>query len=216
MKRIAFAFIALIYSCNLFSQDVITKINGDEILAKVLEINPSDIKYKRFDNLQGPTYSIFKSDVFSIKYENGVKEMFTVINSDKQVTVPTAPANANPTINYPNNSNYLSNMSEDSVCKIATQDAENIYTGRNSGATITGFTSLLLSPLYGLAPAIICSSVRPSGYNLGEVNEEKMKNPTYEECYTKKARKKKAAKVWTGYIIGSICFIPLYISINKP
>jgi len=213
MKRIAFVFIALIYSCNLLSQDVITKINGDEILAKVLEINPSDIKYKRFDNLEGPIYTINKTEVFSIKYPNGSKEMF---NTPAATTPAAATPTANPPINNPNNSNYVNNASDQDVCKTATTDAETLYTGRNSGATWTGLTCALLNPLFGLAPALICSSTRPSGYNLGAVNQEKMNNPTYEECYTKKARKKKAAKVWTGYIIGSICFIPLYISVLRP
>lgn len=38
------------------AQDVITKRNGDEILAKILEVNPTEIKYKRYDNPDGPLY----------------------------------------------------------------------------------------------------------------------------------------------------------------
>jgi len=44
-------------------QDVIVMKNGDEIKSKVLEINTYDIKYKKFDNLEGPVISISKSGV---------------------------------------------------------------------------------------------------------------------------------------------------------
>lgn len=58
------------------AQDVLLKRNGEEIQVKVQEINLEVIKYKRFDNLEGPVISIAKRDVFMIKYENGTKEVF--------------------------------------------------------------------------------------------------------------------------------------------
>lgn len=48
---------------------------GEEIKAKVLEVQEEVIKYKRCDNLNGPIYTIKKSDVFMIKYFNGTKEI---------------------------------------------------------------------------------------------------------------------------------------------
>ena len=58
------------------AQDVITKKNGDEIQAKITEVGQNEIKYKRFDNPDGPVYTIGKSDVFMVKYENGTKDVF--------------------------------------------------------------------------------------------------------------------------------------------
>lgn len=58
------------------AQDVITKKNGDEIQAKITEVGQNEIKYKRFDNLDGPVYTIGKSDVFMVKYQNGTKDVF--------------------------------------------------------------------------------------------------------------------------------------------
>lgn len=71
--------IVLIFLCTNFSysQDLITTKNGDIVKAKVLEITTSEIKYKKIDNLSGPTYSILKSDVFSINYKNGSKDVFS-------------------------------------------------------------------------------------------------------------------------------------------
>jgi hypothetical protein len=64
-----------------FAQDVIVLRSGDEIKSKVVEITPTEIKYKKFDNLEGPTIVILKSDVFMIKYENGTKEVINSSNS---------------------------------------------------------------------------------------------------------------------------------------
>jgi len=57
--------------------DVIILQNGSEIKAKVIDISLSEIKYKRFDNIDGPTISISKRDVFAINYENGTREVIS-------------------------------------------------------------------------------------------------------------------------------------------
>jgi hypothetical protein len=61
---------------NSFGQDTIFLVNGDKILTKVLEINPNEIKFKKYDNLTGPNYTFLINDVQSIKYENGTIETF--------------------------------------------------------------------------------------------------------------------------------------------
>ena len=55
--------------------DVIVLKSGEEINAKVSEVGTSEIKYVKCDNLNGPSYSIKKSDVFMIKYANGTKDI---------------------------------------------------------------------------------------------------------------------------------------------
>jgi hypothetical protein len=61
---------------TISAQDIITLKNGDEIKAKVQEVGLSDVKYKKFDNLTGPTYTLLKTEIFMIKYENGEKDIF--------------------------------------------------------------------------------------------------------------------------------------------
>jgi hypothetical protein len=61
------------------AQDVIIKRNGDEIKSKVLEVALTIIKYKKYDNLSGPTFEILKSDVFMIKYENGTRDVINAL-----------------------------------------------------------------------------------------------------------------------------------------
>lgn len=65
--------------------DLIVFKNGDEIEAKIIEISVTEIKYKKCNNLNGPTNIVSKSEVLFIKYPNGTKDVF----SDKNVN--TAP-----------------------------------------------------------------------------------------------------------------------------
>ena len=80
------------YSNLSYSQDFITKRTGDIIKAKVMEITTSEIKYKKTDNLSGPTYSVLKSEVFSINYKNGSKDVFseTITKDQKNDNVVVA------------------------------------------------------------------------------------------------------------------------------
>lgn len=55
--------------------DVIFMKDGTEVPAKVLEINSTEIKYKRCDYIDGPTIVINKSDVSQIRYGNGLIEL---------------------------------------------------------------------------------------------------------------------------------------------
>ena len=65
-----------ISSC-LYSQDLIILKNGNEVKSKVLEITPSEVRYKKFDNPDGPTISIMKSEVSRIRYQNGTEDVIT-------------------------------------------------------------------------------------------------------------------------------------------
>jgi hypothetical protein len=62
-------------SFSLFSQDLIIKKSGEEIKARVIEVGDIFIKYKSFNELDGPTREISKSLVFLIKYEDGSRDM---------------------------------------------------------------------------------------------------------------------------------------------
>lgn len=88
MKYLLIVCALCIYGIS-YSQDNIVLKTGEEISAKVLEIGTSEIKYKKSSNPEGPTYSIAKSDVFMIKYENGTKEVITKIEPADQKPAET-------------------------------------------------------------------------------------------------------------------------------
>ena len=58
------------------SCDQIIYKDGTEIKAKITEINTSEIRYKRCDFIDGPTFVEKQNKVFMIKYANGKSEMF--------------------------------------------------------------------------------------------------------------------------------------------
>ncbi len=82
LKNLTVTFF-IVLSLKNYAQDFIIKKNTEEIKCKVVEIEENKIKYKSFDNLNGPIYSISKDEVFMIKYENGQKETFNTTNTTK-------------------------------------------------------------------------------------------------------------------------------------
>ena len=78
MKNVLVLTILSLVALNVAAQDVVVKKDGSTILAKVLEVNQDNIRYKKYSNRKGPTYTIRISDVMTINYENGEKETFDV------------------------------------------------------------------------------------------------------------------------------------------
>jgi hypothetical protein len=64
-KNLSKVLVTLGLSLALFNaikaQDNITLKNGDEVKAKVIEINETEIKYKNSENQEGPTRILYKS-----------------------------------------------------------------------------------------------------------------------------------------------------------
>ncbi len=67
----------IILSTTAYCQDVITKTDGSTLKVKVTDIEEAVIKYKKFDNLEGPSYSLSKNDVAKITYTNGSVDKFS-------------------------------------------------------------------------------------------------------------------------------------------
>lgn len=65
-----------------FADDIIVLRNGDVINAKVIEVMPDVIKYRKTSSPDGPIYSIEIDKVLSIKYENGEVDKFTAATSE--------------------------------------------------------------------------------------------------------------------------------------
>ena len=67
-------FVMLLAFNHAKSQGIIIKKNTEEIKCKVIEVEDLKVKYKNWDNVDGPIYGISKSEIFMIKYENRNKE----------------------------------------------------------------------------------------------------------------------------------------------
>ena len=147
-KKNAFLLVvAMICFIGVNAQDILTKKTGEDIKAKVLEVTTNEIKYKLFDNLNGPTFVVLKSDLIMLRYENGTKDIYNQTNKVNQ-------------------SSTLSNINEDEMSEKGKNDAKVSYTGKNSGAGWTSATTLIMAPLSGAVVAFLCSNESPSDENL--------------------------------------------------
>jgi hypothetical protein len=90
MKKLLLLTLLFFSAAWSFAQDTLVKKTGEEVQVKILELTPDLVKYKRFDNLEGPTISVYKREVFMIRYANGVKEILT------PQPVPAQPPVTNP------------------------------------------------------------------------------------------------------------------------
>ncbi len=73
-------FLLLAFS-SAHAQDYI-RTKKDTIQAKVVEIGLEEIKYRAYNNLDGPVIVIAKTDVIEITYQNGTKTLFAPDNYD--------------------------------------------------------------------------------------------------------------------------------------
>lgn len=77
MKRIASVLAFLLMCATAFAQDIITKRDGEDIRAKVLEVSQDEVRYVRESYPDGPQYVIPKTDILLITYQDGAKDIFS-------------------------------------------------------------------------------------------------------------------------------------------
>ena len=117
MKKLFFSIFIFI-TTGIFAQDLIILKDRNIIEAKVTEISQTEIRYKRFNHLDGSVIVVPAANVLSIRYENGTTE---IINSGAQPLALNFPAQSaaqalperNPNLNslgvsmgYPGISNF--------------------------------------------------------------------------------------------------------------
>lgn len=92
MKRII--IFSLFWLCGmqaLLAQDVIITRQSERIDAKILEVSETEIRYKKQNNPDGPTFVISTDKVSSILFSNGEVQSYT---QTKQTSPKSSPQNA--------------------------------------------------------------------------------------------------------------------------
>ncbi|MCX6203406.1 MAG: hypothetical protein NTY43_03815 [Bacteroidetes bacterium] len=181
MKNILL-FILFLCSSNIIkAQDTLSMRSGENILVKVIEVGNTEVKYKKLDNLNGPIFSILKSDLLIIKYENGTKDDFSSIKKIEEKVVSVE--------------NFFVQGQNDAIIH---------YDGYK-----TAGTAVLLSTAYpfygifaGIVPALLTLNSDLKDENLGYPNLNLMKNEEYAKGYKQKAKQIKRKKVITNYVSG--------------
>lgn len=72
------------------AQDTIVKTNGDRIPAKITEVGTNAVTYKKWDQIDGPNFVDFKTDIRYVRYSNGQKQAFN--NKEEVINAVKAPA----------------------------------------------------------------------------------------------------------------------------
>lgn len=77
MKKLLFVLFAVWSGAmTAAAQDLIVKTDASQVEARVLEISPDAVRYKRFSNPDGPTYVLPVAEIRYIRYANGEVEYY--------------------------------------------------------------------------------------------------------------------------------------------
>lgn len=89
MKKLLFVLFAVWSGAmTAAAQDLIVKTDASQVEARVLEISPDAVRYKRFSNPDGPTYVLPVAEIRYIRYANGEVEYY----AKEGPAVPLTPA----------------------------------------------------------------------------------------------------------------------------
>lgn len=76
MKKFFLLAVAAIAAVGVYAQDVIVTRDAKRVEAKILEVSSSEIKYKEFNNQDGPTFVLQAAEINTIIYQNGTVKVF--------------------------------------------------------------------------------------------------------------------------------------------
>ncbi len=77
MKK-SFLLMLFVALCNMLqAKDLIVTTDKESIDAKIIEVSDEEVKYKKLNNLNGPTFIIKTNKISTVLYENGDVQVFT-------------------------------------------------------------------------------------------------------------------------------------------
>ena len=162
------------------AQDTLSMRSGENMLVKVIEVGTSEVKYRKLDNLNGPIFSILKSDLLTIKYENGTKDDFSSVKKEEN--------------NFSGYDPYIQGKN----------DAQRYYKGDKTAGTILLISNFI--PLVAIIPSLVFnianSSKIPKDENLNYPSISLMQNEKYADSYRQEAKKIKNQKIWKNLKVG--------------
>lgn len=82
MKKFVYILAAMLLSAAAAgAQDLIVKRDASTVKARILEISPAEVRYKRLSNPDGPTYILPVADIAYIAYPNGERDEFNPLSA---------------------------------------------------------------------------------------------------------------------------------------
>ena len=71
MKKLLFFLFAIATILPASAQDVIVKKDGSTVLCRIIEVNGSDVIFKKWSDLDGANYIMDRSQISNINYQDG-------------------------------------------------------------------------------------------------------------------------------------------------
>jgi hypothetical protein len=83
--------VIIVSSTILKAQDTLFFKSGDKISSKILEVSGSEVKYKKENNPDGPTFITSNTDINYIRYKNGTTDTIKSAVTAPVVVIQKAP-----------------------------------------------------------------------------------------------------------------------------
>jgi hypothetical protein len=179
MRKIFLLFLFVCAAINtkaqdtLVNKDTIILKNGDELICKITEVNPTYIVCQLADSDTMSNRIIPKETIFILKYANGTRDVFSL------------------------ESPVITTENADVMYNKGQSDAKLYF--RTNGVFWGSFGSTLIYPFFGIPTTAILASVKPNRENFRTSNPALLKNENYLKGYEKGAHRKKVAKSLTGF-----------------
>lgn len=77
-----FPLVAIFATCSIAvnAQDILVRKNGEVENVKVLEVSPTEVKYRKSKSKDGPTFIEKRFNLYSVKYKNGEVQVFNEVD----------------------------------------------------------------------------------------------------------------------------------------
>lgn len=195
LKNLTSTVILLLF-CSIISiaQDTIYKVDNTIIEAKVLEITTDEIKFKKFNYQEGPTFTFSKIEVVMIVFANGEKEIFTDFVEQK------------------NSQNVLLNKTVQEKYLLGMKDAAINY--RSYKPFWGTFVPTVIFSPAGLVAGIIIGSSKPKPQYTNP-DPLLIQDKIYYNGYTKTMKRKKWGRVWGGFGTGIAVNVITYLILTN-
>jgi hypothetical protein len=181
-KRFSCLFLCLLFTLHCRSQDTMTTSSGELIYAVIAGVSDDLVQYRQPPDTILQTLPKAQIDVIS--YADGHRDD---LKSERQ--------NAASMMQFRGRS-----------------DATMNYEAKNSGKGWTGATTIILTPLVGLIPALACSARPPSDGNLLYPVSDMMNQPVYARAYREQAHRIKRQAIWKSYRRCTLVWLSLLLT----
>ena len=84
--RLLFVAVFVLSFLSLHAQDILVRKGGEVENVKVLEVSPTEVRYKKSDNPDGPVFVEKRLNLYSVKYQNGEVQTFIDDSNENEGT----------------------------------------------------------------------------------------------------------------------------------